>query len=137
MNINQLTAAALVFEKNRGIKQTSYNLELITGCGYTDLGSDELKDQIFNVFESDKIIDAELRSTAYWALGKKVDMDLIPFFVQRLKIELTEHIQAAYQIMIALDCLGESVFGKDRNGKYTFNEDELNHRDGLIYLDSK
>lgn len=47
-----------------------------------------------------------------------------------------EQYEAVYQIMIAIDNLGERVFGKDRKGSYSITDTKLNIRDAKHYLES-
>ena len=78
--------------------------------------------------------DAEYRASAYFALGKKFDADQIPFFRERLRIELDhDELGAAYQIMIALDNLDEEVLAAERAGGSIIEQD-LNRRDAESYL---
>jgi len=79
-------------------------------------------------------MDADYRSSAYWALGKKSDDELLDFFRVRLRAELdADEMGACYQLMIALDNLDEEIFAPGRNGG-SINEYDLNRHDAEAYL---
>jgi hypothetical protein len=78
--------------------------------------------------------DTNYRTQAYWALGKRFDRELIPFFRERLAAEMLDDPSIVYQIMIALDNLGEPVFSKARSGSYSILDADLNLVDAEIYL---
>jgi len=60
----------------------------------------------------------EFRATAYWALGKRYNNNLIPKFKAWLSQEVMSlEDEAVYQILIALDNIGEPAFGSDRDGR--------------------
>lgn len=78
--------------------------------------------------------DADYRAQAYWALGKRFDRDLIPFFRERLAIEMRQDPEILFQLMIALDNLDETVFSEIRNGSYSILDGDLNRQDVESYL---
>lgn len=131
----KLRAAAYIFEQENGFDLQDYQVQEIKKAGYENKAASILASEIINTLNSDDVIDSELRTTAYWALGKRQDKNLLIFFQESLNKEIDNDIRVAYQIMIVLEDLDEIIFGKDReeNG-YSFDEDELNRRDAVAYL---
>lgn len=78
--------------------------------------------------------DSRSRQQAYWALGKKRDGRLIPFFRDQLRLELRRDMIAVFQIMIALQDIDEPMFPSDRSG-YSSDDYEMNRRDAESYLE--
>ena len=68
----------------------------------------------------------------YWALGKVGDPGLRDFFVEGLREQLNRNPGAVFQILIALDRLGERVFG-DRPSR-SIDDVIENRRDAERYL---
>ncbi len=69
----------------------------------------------------------------YWALGKLYDPSLITFFQAALKEQLNRNPGALYQVMIALDNLGEKVFGESRS--YSIDDVAINIGHARKYLE--
>ncbi len=80
--------------------------------------------------------DSPLRSSAYWALGKHRDPhDLAPL-VAALRRELFRDADVAYQILIALDNLGEPVFPPEQRDRSS-RDHEPNRAAAERYLTSR
>jgi hypothetical protein len=80
--------------------------------------------------------DSAYRQAAYFALAKKSDDDLLPFFRERLRTELESgETDACYQLLLALDELGEDAFSTPRDVAIAGNR-ESSLRDAIAYLDS-
>jgi len=130
----QLPTIALIFEKALGNELCSSDETEIFDSGLSSYAAEELTQSIINELNSDNT-NTEFRSTAYWALSKKFDRNILSLFKRWLNFEFTEkNTDAMYQILIALDNLKEPVFGKDRNGSYASDETDLNLRDAENYL---
>jgi hypothetical protein len=99
-----------------------------------DVDPELLARELRSLIDSESMADGRDRAQAYWALGKKLDRTLLPFFREKLRLELCRDRFAAYQILIALDDLGEQPFGSDRSG-YGCHDYDLNRRDAEAYLD--
>lgn len=78
-------------------------------------------------------LDPIILSAAYFALGKRCDPADIPFLRDRLKIELGRDPQVCFQVMIALENMGEDVFSPERDS-YSILDAELNRSDAIRYL---
>jgi len=130
-----LRAAAYIFERANGYELQDYQRDEIKKAGYDNKAASILALEIINLLKCHNDMDSDSRITAYWALGKRQDKNLLNFFQESLNEETAKDIRVAYQIMIALEDIGENIFGKDRqeNG-YSFDEDELNRRDAIDYL---
>jgi len=72
-------------------------------------------------------------SAAYFALGKRCDPADVPFLRDRLKVELNRDPQVFFQVMIALENMGEDVFSPERDS-YSILDAELNRSDAIRYL---
>jgi hypothetical protein len=127
-----LVAAAYRFEQlNENTLSPTEEHEIIA-CGFQDISASDLIQKLINFI----LEESSSRSSAYWALGKAHQRLLIPFFVDRLFAEISKDFDSVYQIMIALDNLGERIFSADRTG-YSFTEIDLNERDARNYLKEK
>jgi hypothetical protein len=135
ISIDDLTAAGYVFEQARGISLETFQVELITACGYENCLPEEMKTKVVKHLLSAKDATEANRATAYWALGKSVDEKLVGFFRKQLVAEIERSAaDAVYQILIALNDLGEPVFGSDRGGTYDLFDRTLNFRDAHSYI---
>ena len=130
-----ILAAAYLFEQANGRALDEFEIGEIACHGLSGadpaLISETLKSAVLDEAKS----DPAYRHTAYWALGKRVDRELLSFFRDRLELELLRDLETAYQIMIALHNLDEPVFSKSRTG-YGVREHALNRKDAEIYLAS-
>lgn len=132
----QFDALAYIFEKNNGNELGQYENRIIAESGLKELPIPELVTAIIENLHTDCAEDDSYRTSAYWALSKRFDKKLIPFFQAWLRRELSvTGMPAVFQLLIALDNLAEPVFGEDRNGSYGGHEVALNVRDAETYLD--
>lgn len=95
--------------------------------------ADALAGFLVNRIQNPEEADARRRASVFWALGKRYDRALLPFFRKSLKVEVAADSESVYQILIALDNLDERVFGADRDGGSCLEKD-LNRRDAMAYL---
>lgn len=124
-------AVAYAFEREHGNLLGEYEESEIRFYGLDGHEPDVLADALrAGIVEG----DADYRAQAYWALGKRFDRELIPFFRERLAAEMREEPSVFYQIMIALDNLEEPVFSEARNGSYSVLDGDLNLLDAEAYL---
>jgi hypothetical protein len=101
------------------------------GGSQASAASDEIAARIWSAL--DVGLPEELRVTAYWALGKRSQKEDKRRFVAALEREITRSHSTCYQIMIALDNLGEPVFSSARAGSSVL-EAEQNVADAKRYL---
>lgn len=135
LTYDQFDAAAYIFEKSNGNSKSDYEEKIIAESGLADLKSTDLEKIIISGLNSGIYKDEQDRISAYWALGKRFNPNLIPFFRRRLKSELeSNNPSAIYQLLIALENMEEPVFNDDRNGSTASLETELNLRDAKKYL---
>ena len=136
LNKKQLEAATYIFEKDNGPEHGEYEANAIDEAAIYSFSNEQLEKFIVDSLSSDLYIIEADRTMAYWALSKRFNKNLIPFFTERLAFELEKDCSnALFQLMIALDNLEEPVFNKDRSG-YAFDEIELNVKDASHYLKS-
>ena len=133
----QLEAAAYIFEKANGNDTAREHEKLIKKSGLSNYNASYLERSILAGLNLGLYDDLESRAVAYWALSKRFNPDLIPYFRNWLSVELNV-CQAGplFQVMIALNNLEEPVFSKNRR-VYSFEEIELNVRDARRYLNKK
>jgi len=129
-----ITAAAFSFELARGVPHGPYEVSEIQTHGLDGIDPELLARELRYLIIAEHKSDSGDRQQAYWALGKKRDSILIPFFRDQLRLELTRDMIAVYQIMIALQDMDEPTFGSDRSG-YSIDDYELNRRDAESYLE--
>lgn len=132
---DQLEGAAYIFEKAHGNRKTDYEEEMIMASSLTDLSPGDLEKVIVDGLNTGVYEDSFERVSAYWALSKRFNKDLIPAFKNWLKKELVlADPRTVYQLLIALGNIGEPVFNPDREGGSSVMETELNLRDATDYL---
>jgi hypothetical protein len=129
-----IPAVAFRFEGLHGRQVGPHELAQIREHNIEDVDPEMLAGELRFLIDSESKADGRDRAQAYWALGKKLDPALLPFFREKLRLELCRDMFAVYQILIALDDLGEQPFGSDRNG-YSCHDYDLNRRDSEAYLD--
>ena len=130
----QLEAAGYLFEKANGNKHDNSLEKIIHESGLEVYDITILEKIIVNGINSEIYNELQIRTSAYWALSKRFNNELIPSFKKWLKMEIEKNnTSPIFQIMIALDNLEESIFNKDRTG-YAFDEIELNLKDAKTYL---
>jgi hypothetical protein len=125
----QIEAAGYRFEQCRGRQLAASELSLIRQAGFQDVDPKRLADLLWDTLAKPQ--PAEYRTSAYWALGKRGDKTDKAKLISALRTEVEAHIRVGYQIMIALDNLGEPVFSRDSRG---YHDDDENRRDALAYL---
>lgn len=107
-----MEAAAYLFEKENDSHLSKSHEEFLHSFFDNKMSTLEVKEIIIEAIKEDKI-DEPLKNMAFWALGKLFDASLKPFFVRCLKsaVRTADH-PCIYQLMIALDNLGENIFTK-------------------------
>ena len=129
-----IPAAAFLFELARGVPLGPHEISEIQRHGLDGVDPELVERELRYLITAEHKSDSRDRQQSYWALGKKQDSGLVPFFRDQLRLELRRDMIAAYQIMIALQDVGEPAFGSDRSG-YSFDDYELNRRDAENYLE--
>ncbi len=132
---NGIAAAAFLFEKAHGSQLSEFEQREIDRHGFDGIAPELVANELRAAVEQDSKSDSTFRQQAYWALGKNFDQAMTPLFRERLSLELRRDLIVAYQIMIALDNLGEPAFSDSRSG-YSMHEYDLNRLDGEAYLES-
>lgn len=130
---NAIAAVAFLFESKNGRKLSDFELSEIRRHELEDSDPNKLAAILKECAQNERSSDATYRQQIYWALSKKFDHKLIPFFRKRLSLELQRDMEAAYQIMIALDNLDEQVFSINRQD-YVITEYKQNRLDAELYL---
>jgi len=134
LNSNQLEAAGYLFEKVNGNNHSALLEKIITESGLSDLKISNLEKIILDGINSGLYKDNQSRTSAYWALSKRFNNELIPNFKKWLQFEIENgNSGPLFQLMIALDNIEEPVFHEARSG-HTIDEIELNLRDAKSYL---
>ncbi len=130
-----LTAAAFRFEAARGAHHSAFETEIIEEAGLAAVSPDELARTLWEWLASEGA-DSPLRGSAYWALGKRGDpRDLAPL-IDALQRELPLDADATYQIMIALNNLGQPVFPAGQR-EHSSRNHEGNCAAARHYLDQR
>ncbi len=131
---SQFTEAAFIFEMANGNIHSDYEKEVIATSRLTQYPPTTLENIIIEGLNSELYKNEDERVSAYWALSKIGNQNLIVEFQKWLYIELqNEKVIAIFQLLVALDRLEEPAFHKSRNGRGV-NEIELNIRDAKQYL---
>ena len=107
---SKLLPAALRFEQAHGRKLESFEILQVQDAGLESVEPDSLANQICCVLDTLPRMSPDYRSAAFWALGKLCDSSLLGFFRGHLAREIEDEMGVAYQIMIALNNLGEPVW---------------------------
>ena len=128
-----ILACVFVFEEAAGKHLSASEIAAIRSQCLEESDPEVLAGELRAMVRSDVGTPPALRAMAYWALGKKRDHSLMSFFRERLIAEMARDMSAAYQLLIALEDLGENVIAKDRSGR-PMTETALNSRDALAYL---
>lgn len=132
---DEILAAAFLFERARGNEMGEHELDEIRRLGLGDSDPDLIAKEMVDSVTREEASDPAYRSSVYWALGKRIDRALVPFFKERLALEMKQDLEAAYQIMIALDHLEEPVFSPARSS-YSVIDHDLNRADAEAYLNN-
>lgn len=131
---DQLEAATYIFEKSNGNSHDKYFEQVISDSGLSGIPVKDLKRTIVDGLNEGIYVEWEERVTAYWALGKLGDSDLIVPFRKWLSEELKNENEApVFQILIGLDRIGEPAFAKGRTSRY-YDQTDQNLRDAENYL---
>jgi hypothetical protein len=135
---DQFDALAYIFEKENGNKKSDYEKKIISESGLADFEPELLERNVVDGLENGIYDGSTDRISAYWALGKRFNRNLIPSFQKWLQKEFDlNDSQAVYQLLISLGNMEEPVFNPDRKGGSASYETELNMRDAGDYLNKK
>ena len=127
-----LTAAAFRFDAARGVRHSDFETEIITELELDTIAPDDLAHTLWGWLGGEGA-DSSLRSSAYWALGKRRDPRDIAPLVAALRRELPRDADSVYQILIALENLGEPVFPPEQRGRSS-RDHESNRAAAQHYL---
>ena len=131
---DQFEEAAYFFEKANGCSHSDYEKQIIEKSKLKALNVTELEKIIIDGLNSDIYKTETERVSAYWSLYKIGNEKLIADFKNWLELELKKECKITiFQILVALDSLGESAFHESRSGRAP-DEIELNIRDAKEYL---
>src|SRR5579883_2447070 len=100
--------AFFLFEKFRGVKACGWTQEVID----VDISIEKVKrlqDALMNFIKEE--LDNPIISSAIAALGNLNDKKLKTVLIEIMENVIDINPDALYQAMIALDCIGEDVFG--------------------------
>lgn len=132
----QLEAAGYIFEKANGNNHDTSLEKVIHESGLEVYDVAILEEIIIKGINAKVYNESQLKTSAYWALSKRFNYELIPSFKKWLKMEIVaNNVEPIFQLMIALDNLEEPIFNRDRTG-YAFDEIVLNLKDAKTYLSS-
>ena len=130
-----LTAAAFRFEAARGVRHSAFETDIIEESGLETVPPDDLAHTLWHWLATSGA-DSPLRSSAYWALGKRRDPRDVAPLIAALRRELLRDADATYQILIALENLGEPVFPPQQRERSS-RDHEPNRAAAQRYLDSR
>ncbi len=130
-----LTAAAFRFEAARSVRQSDFETEIIAESELTAVSPDDLAQTLWGWLAAEGA-DSPLRGSAYWALGKRCDPCDVAPLVAALRRELPRDPDVAYQILIALENLGEPVFPPEQRERSS-RDHERTRAAAQRYLDSQ
>ncbi|MCB1079940.1 MAG: hypothetical protein KDM63_15640 [Verrucomicrobiae bacterium] len=128
-----IPAAAFLFEEANGNPVGEFEVAEMIRHGLSGQDPGRIAEALVKAVADEGGTEAGYRRQAYWALGKRFDPGLIPFFRRQLAVELSLDLNAAYQIMIALDNLNEPVFSGPRSSQ-SVEEEDRNRSDAETYL---
>jgi hypothetical protein len=135
LSIAQIGAVGFIFEQHNGNTKSDVELRQIVESDLQNIDVAELESILIYGLKAN-LYDSDIRVSVYWALFKRFNTALIPFFNNQLKKELEEeNHNAIYQLCIALNNLGLEVFNADREGATASHETDLNTRDAKAYLE--
>jgi hypothetical protein len=131
---DQFVAIAFLFEKENGNSPGEYEESVINHSKLKNIPTEQLEAFIIEGLNENAYKIERTRTSAYWALSERKNPNLIPHFKVWLQKEIdAKKNTAAFQLMIALEQLGEVIFHADRESK-SVDEVELNLRDASQYL---
>jgi hypothetical protein len=125
-----IEVAAYLFEKSHGSQLDPKELSVIENAGLTTPSPDIIANAIWSALEEPQDID--YRMAAYWALGKLARKEDKWKFINALEAEIKGQMHVAYQIMVALDNMGEPIFSRN---ELSFCDIALNNSDALAYIE--
>ena len=132
---DEFEAVVYIFEKDNGNVKTDYEDQIISKSGLSDFDPVALEKIIVDGLNKGVYSGRTNRISAYWALGKRFNRELIPVFRKWLKQELHYNDPyAVYQLLITLGNMEEPTFNPDRDGSSAYSETQLNMRDAADYL---
>jgi len=132
---DQFEALAYIFERENGNTKSDYEMKIIAESGLAELEAEVLERNVVDGLDSGIYDGSTDRISAYWALGKRFNRNLIPSFKKWIRKEFDlNDAQAVYQLLISLGNMEEEVFNPDRDGGSASWETELNMRDAKDYL---
>ena len=121
-----IPAAAFVFERANGKELGPHEIGEIEKHGFETIDPELLVKGLRKELESERNVpDSRYRNSCYWALGKRFDSELLPFFRESMKKELKRDMESTYQIMIALDNLDEEIFSRESVSITDYDENRM------------
>ena len=131
---DQFLEAGFIFEKANGNSHSDFEKKVIAESELTKLKPTELEKIIVDGLNSDLYKNDDERVSAYWALSKSNNRNLISDFKNWLRIEVeNQNENMLFQLLVALDRFDEPAFNEIRTGRGA-DETELNLRDAKEYL---
>lgn len=125
---------AFLFEKGNGNTLGEYERNVVNRSTLKNIPLEQLENFIVEGLHENAYKIEKTRVSAYWALSKRFNANLIPHFKVWLQKEIElKKSTAVFQLMIALDYLKEPVFHPNRDSR-AFDEIDLNLRDATHYL---
>lgn len=132
----KLTAAGYFFASANGNEMDASQRAEILVSGLNGADPAVVAGDICDGLENASDLSNDYRAAAFWALGKRFDPGLIPFFRRHLMAEMGRDMGVAYQIMIALDNLAEPVWPAHWSSRSILDHRE-NHQFASVYLDHR
>lgn len=131
---DQFLEAGIIFEKTNGHSQSDFEKDIIAESKLNKYESYELERLIVDGLNSHLYKNDDERVSAYWALSKTNNRNLITNFKNWLRIEFENgNENMLFQLLVALDRFDEPVFHKSRTSRGE-DETDLNLRDAKAYL---
>jgi hypothetical protein len=85
---------------------------------------------------AERAVDGRMFSAGLWALGKRRNPALVPFFIKALQKAVDDHREGLFQAMCELDSSGEAIWPADYRSR-GIDQVEDNVRFAKGYLASK
>ena len=131
---DQFLEAGFIFEKANGNSHSDFENKIIAESQLTQYEPSELEQIIVDGLNSGVYKNEDERVSAYWALSKSNNRNLISDFKNWLRIEVENRKEnMLFQLLVALDRFDEPAFHKSRTGRGA-DETDLNLRDAKEYL---
>ena len=128
---DQILAAGCRFSERGFQRLGPEEHRVINLANMSDVALPELANLLRDSIREAAPDDSLYKSTAYWALAKKHDPRFRDFFLEMLPLELETSLPCAWQIVIALECIGEDVLSPATK---MANDDQLMVADARSYL---